>query len=221
MSKWVSEDDELIAVQQQVRILLIVDAAARAGLGPLPVGQLHLLAYFSNVLSPVWKLPPLDGKILKRLGGPFYPALQKQVDLLVGAGVLFIQGVDHAKDEEGKWRLVGSFSTNPVFADRILAAVSSIRDMYSVRVFVQELAYAFASLDPAKIFSTADQDAAYSDPVVEAGNVVDFGEWRDINYSSRSADYLASFMASGDWTLPGEKIHMYVRHMHQRLRGVR
>lgn len=221
MSEILSGQVELIVLQQQIRIVMLVDAAIAAGIGPLPVNQLHLLAYYSNVLSPVWELPPLDGKILKRHGGPFYPSLQRQVDHLVGSGVLSIHGVDHATDEEGKWRLVGSYSPNARFADRILAAASSIREMHSVRTFIQEIAYALASLDLAEVSGTADEDAAYSDPLVEAGNVVDFGEWRDVNYSSRSADYLAGLMPSGNWTTPGEKLHMYVRHMHQRLRSAR
>jgi hypothetical protein len=221
MSELLMGQNELLVLQQQIRIVLLVDAAIAAGISPVPVNQLHLLAYYSNVLSPVWELLPLDGKILKRHGGPFYPSLQRQVDHLVGLGVLSIHGVDHAMDEDGKWRLVGSYSPNAAFADRILAAVSSIREMHSTRTFIQELAYALASLDIAEVLRTADEDAAYSDPVVEAGNVVDFGEWRDVNYSSRSADYMASLMPSGNWTTPGEKIHMYVRHIHQRLRSAR
>ena len=77
-------------VERKIRLIVLLSAAENAGLYPTPIRQLHVLAYLANVLAPVWNMPVLDGKLLKKKGGPFYPALQQDLDRLVGTGVVFI-----------------------------------------------------------------------------------------------------------------------------------
>ena len=62
----------LPSLRRQVRLLVLLRAAEAAGLAPLRILRLHAFAYLSNVLAPVWDLRALDGKVLKRRGGPFY-----------------------------------------------------------------------------------------------------------------------------------------------------
>ena len=100
--------DDSTALARRVRLVVLLEAARSAGLTPIDVLRLHTLAYLSNVLSQVWNMPPNDGKILKRRGGPFYPALQADLDRLVGMGVALLDGVGHRQDEDGRWRLEGT-----------------------------------------------------------------------------------------------------------------
>src|SRR5437016_336881 len=92
-----SSDKAFESVRRRVRVIALIDAAENAGLNPIPILRLHALAYLSNVLAPVWNMPALDGKVLKRRGGPFYPALQRDLDFLVGAGVVVISGLIHVQ----------------------------------------------------------------------------------------------------------------------------
>ncbi len=62
-----------------------------------------------------------------------------------------------------------------------------------------------------------NQDAAYSDPLVSVGNVLDFGEWRQINYSARAARYFDEVIPGGGHATRGEKLHLYARHLLRRI----
>src|ERR1700687_2575811 len=84
-------NERIEELQRRIRLLVLLSAAERAGLVPLRILRLHSFAYLSNVLAPVWDMPALDGKVLKRHGGPFYPALQRDLDRLVGMGRVLIR----------------------------------------------------------------------------------------------------------------------------------
>lgn len=56
-------------VRRRARLLLLLDAAERAGITPLASARLHAFAYLADVLSPVWDLVAFDGKIYKSEGG--------------------------------------------------------------------------------------------------------------------------------------------------------
>lgn len=161
----------------------------------------------------------MDGKILKRNGGPFYPALQGQLDRLVGRGLLTIHDLSHVLDEDGKWRLEGSYRSNRLFTQPVLESMSRFPDERRTMIFIQELTFAAVSLSTSEIDKSADLDATYSDPLITIGNVVDFAEWRDRNYSARVAEYFEHVLPSGKRTSAAEKLHVYVRHLHQRLQG--
>jgi hypothetical protein len=204
-------------VRRQVRILMLLDAADRAGLAPLQVLRFHALAYLANVLAPVWEMPVLEGKVLKRNGGPFYPSLQQDVDRLVGMGLVLVTGLGHVQGPQGQWRLEGAFSLNRVLAQRPLAYLEDLDDERRVRMFVQELTYAFSALSDDDLDIAGENDAAYSDPLVGVGNVVDFGEWRHKNNSADAARYFDGLIPGGGPATRGEKLHLYARHLRERI----
>jgi hypothetical protein len=215
-----SQPDD-IELQRRIRLVVILDAAERAGLVPLPVVQLHAMAFFANVLSPVWQMPPLEGSLLKRRGGPYYPPLQRDLDRLVGMGVAVISNLGHARDDGGHWRLEGSYRLNGQFADRIIEAIGSWPNEQAIVGFMRELALAVSALDDDEIGPAARADATYSDPQVDFGSVVDFAEWRDLNYTANAANEIGRFLPGGVTPTSGEKLHLYVRHLHKRLLGGR
>lgn len=215
------QDGNLDALQRRVRLVALLDAADKAGLTPLPILRLHTLAYLSNVLAPVWKMPVLDGKVLKRQGGPFYPALQHDLDRLVGMGVGVISGLGHVLDEENRWRLEGSYQLNRVFADRIIHRLLGFEVERRLMAFLQELAFALSALSDMDLDRAMTEDATYSDSLIDFGNVVDFAEWQKKNYSANAAQYFNNSLPGGARATPGEKLHLYVRHLQSRIRSGR
>lgn len=207
-------------LRRQVRLVMLLDAAENAGLVPLKILRLHAFAYLSNVLAPVWNMPILNGRVLKRHGGPFYPDLQKDLDRLVGMGVTVISSVSHVQDEAKRWRLEGAYRLNRHFADPILGSLAAFPDEVRLGSFIAELAYALSALSDEEFDRAVSEDATYSDPMVTIDNVIDFADWRSRNYTVNVAEKFDYVMPGGNAS-PGEKLHLYVRHLARRINGGR
>ena len=221
MTGFTSADDTWAVVRRQVRLLVLIDSSERAGLTPLSVGRLHTLAFLSNTLAPVWEMPALEGKVLKRKGGPFYPALQQDLDRLVGQGVVIVSNLGHVLDEQKRWRLEGTYRLHRTFADHILERVAQFEDERRISSFLDELALAVSALSDDDLDRASTQDAIYSDPIVDFGNVLDFDEWQHRNAAASAAARLGNSVPGGVRPNQGEKIHLYVRHLKARLHGGR
>ena len=100
------------ALKRKIRLICILDAAAKAGLDPVPVAALHVIAYFADVLAPVWQLPVLDSVVLKQLRRPFFPRLQADLDYLVGSGVVQATRVAYELTESGETRIDADYALN-------------------------------------------------------------------------------------------------------------
>lgn len=103
-------DEVLSIMRQRVRVLQLLDAAERAGITPIPAPRLHAFAYLADVLSPVWNLPPFDGKILKIKGGPHYPDLQRELDRLVVLGLVEVSNLRYLERPGGGARINGAYA---------------------------------------------------------------------------------------------------------------
>ena len=86
--------------------------------------------------------------------------------------------------------------------------------------FIQELAYALSALSDDDIGEATSEDATYSDANVSVGNVLDFDEWRKVNYSVNAAHRFEQLIPGGARATQGELLHLYVRHLHARLHGI-
>ena len=101
--------------------------AAAAGCGgtggdhALPSARVHAFAYLADVLSPVWKLIPFDGKIYKSEGGPHYPDLQEELDSLVVLGLVQAENLTYEPRPDGGARIAGSYGLN--FASEYLESI--------------------------------------------------------------------------------------------------
>jgi len=214
------EDEERWApIRRRVRLIMLLHASESAGLAPIGILQLHSLAYLSNVLAPVWELRPLDGKVMKRRGGPFYPVLQHDLDGLISQGLVLITNLGYKRDDDGRWRLDGNFYLNYRFADPIIKQYHEAEN--HMATFIDELAYAFSALSEEDLQSVVSEDATYADQLTGFGNVVDFGEWRALNYSANAANYFNRLLSGGTLPTLGEKLHLYARHLHWRLHGTK
>lgn len=203
------------ALRRQARLLLLLEAAEKAGLTPIGVAPLHAFAFLANVLAPVWQMPALDGKILKTRSGPFYPDLQQDLDRLVGLGMVEISDVGHILDLGSRWQLEARF-----FIRRDLAqpAVDLLSEEWGEPIlpFLVELGYALSALDGIELKNALVEDATYCDPLTSVNNVLDFDEWSKRNPSASAAVYFDNFMPAGIRATPGEKLHLYVRHLRRR-----
>ena len=195
---------------------MLLDGSERAGIAPIRLHRLHLYAYLSNVLAPVWNSRVFDGRILKRRGGPFYPTLQNDLDRLVGLGLVLITDLGHIIDKDGQWRLDGAFSLNHDLAGNALKVMDRFPQQLEMRTFFLEVAYAVSALSDSEFDVLPSEDPTYSDSGVGYENVVDFAEWRQLNYSANVTRHFASV---SEQATPGELLHLYVRHLRRRISG--
>src|ERR1700722_5033461 len=91
---------ELQATERKLRLIAILDACSLVGLSPTSIATVHTIAYLADALAPVWNLPILDGQVLKRRLHPFFPRLQRDLDLLVGQGVVHVARVRYISNGE-------------------------------------------------------------------------------------------------------------------------
>ncbi|MEY2452401.1 MAG: hypothetical protein QOD92_1975 [Acidimicrobiaceae bacterium] len=208
-------------MQRKLRLIAILDSAVAAGLSPMPLAQLHTIAYLADALSPVWHLRIVDAQLLKQRDGPISPVLQRDVDLMVGRGVAIASAVRYVPTDDDAWRLDARYSLNPEFGARILDAASAFETHAAHFAFVREVVFAVSGLGASHVESLAAADAAYSDPVVDVGALLDIESRKTT--SNRSAEVALRF---GDLVSPevdlasAEKIHLYVRALYERLSNV-
>jgi hypothetical protein len=229
MSEEILEVDKqrLDEVGRRVRLLLLLDAAERAGITPLESARLHAFAYLADVLSPVWHLVPFDGKIYKSEGSPHYPDLQLELDRLVVLGLVRISDLHYVDRGEAGARVDGSYALNYSSQDlkRLLVALGAEGQAQAIdpgdaniHSFLVELAGALATLPDDQIDIAAGVDATYG-VHTKLNDVIDFAEWTkswwESNPSWRAAERFNNFLPIGASLSPGEKLYLYAAYLGQ------
>ena len=208
---------EMRRLERQLRLIAIMDAAERCGLVPISSHDLHAVAYLTDVLAPVWDLPVLDGHVLKRKGSPFFPPMQRDLDSLVGMGVVQVDQFryQHGDDE---WRLDADYSLYRPFADRILAALKEHESHRTSYTFTQEVVYAASGFGEDELRQLRNADAAYSDPLVDIGGLVTIADdGGKLNETAKVALRFQQLSESRRRFSSAEAIHLYVRHLYSRM----
>ncbi len=208
-------------LRQQVRLLVLLDAARAAGLSPVPVMRLHIIAYMSDVLSPVWNLTPYEGEVYKRSQGPFYPELQHDLDRLVGRGMVNVERITHVSVGNDRARIDAHYSINRDLAGEVLDHLPLLPQEEEPTVFMRELTLALSSMSDDDIDRAFEQDATYSNRKIGNKNVIEFQEARELNYSANAAAAMGNLVPTKAVVGAGEKVHLYVRHLRARLNGGR
>ena len=198
------------SLRRRVRIILLLHGSEEAGIAPIPLRRLHTYAYLSNVLAPVWDTRVFDGQLLKRRGGPFYPALQHDLDRLIGMGLVLITGIRHIIDDDNQWKLDGACSLNRELAGDALTVLRSFPQELELQAFLLEIAYAVSALKDTEFDLLPGADPTYSDSSVGYENVVDFDSWRKVNYSTNVARHFAAVLENAT---RGELLHLYARQL--------
>lgn len=207
----------------RAKLVQMFDALERVGGTPIEESAFHSFAFFVNVLSPLWDLYPFEGSVLKERGAPFFPAVQLELDTLVGAGLVKVTDLAISKpNPDSSRRLLASFSLEREKCADLLAGIRRLPDESQSEVFLLELADAFVGIRPELRDDAAIVDAAYSDPSIAEGRIVDFAEWvsstKD-NASWRVAQEFQRFAPDNVSLSRAEKLVMYMRLMKRRVHG--
>ena len=224
-------DRHLARLRRRCRVLLLLDAAEQAGIAPLRSARLHAFAYLADVLSPVWKLVPFEGKVYKSAGGPRYPDLQDEIDSLVVLGLIQTRDLVYEPRAGGGARISGSYGLT--FASKHLESILRALGARSVEeaidpedrklhAYLVELAGALATLPDDEIESATGVDVTYR-ARAELNNVVDFAEWVDdkweANPSWRAAERFEAFLPAESKMLSGEKLYLYAAYLGRAMHG--
>jgi hypothetical protein len=210
---------ELQRTERKLRLIGILDACRLAGLSPTSIATVHTIAYLADALAPVWNLPILDGQVLKLRRRPFFPGLQRDLDLLVGQGVVQVARVKYLRNDDSPgWRLDAHYSLDSEFSERILSVARSFELQEKRLKFIREVVYAASGLGPDGIGNIGEIDAAYSDPLVAVGGVVDIDtEFGRANATARVALRFGQLTSDSSELTDSELVHLYVRHLYARM----
>lgn len=215
-------------LRRRARVLLLVHAAERAGVAPIETERLHALAYLADILSPVWGLAALDKFVLKEVGGPYYPELQREADRLVVLGLLEVSSIEYVDRPQEGARIVGKYGLR--FAsehlDALLDALGA-RDAKAaldpadveIHKYLTELAGALARLPHDEIDKAAAVDVTYSNSDIDTNNLVYVTPVAGQNASVMTTGRFADFLPSGAHLTSGEKLYLYATYLGRRLHG--
>ena len=213
-------DPTLQEIRRQLRIIAILSACRETDLIPLPAQQLHVIAYFADALAPVWGLRIIDAQLLKRESGPMSPLLQRDLDRLVGRGVVLANSVRHLIDRDGDWRLEANYELSSIFADRIITTVRRFEPQVAHFDFVREVVYAMSGLGLLGISAASASDASYSDELIDFGGLIDIagvpGD-SSSNPTVRVARRFSELLDPNVKLTSAEMVHLYVRELHTRM----
>lgn len=222
MAKARPTESDIRSVFTQVRLLQLFTALDRAGILPASISDLHTFAFFSNVMSPLWDLEPLEGAVLKLADGPYYPFLQKEVDHLVGTGFLEIDTLQVSLPSHGQAQLRATFRLAPRIALALVEKISALPDEAETLRFLTELAFSFANIKRDNRVAAAIKDATFSNPAISDDRIIDFGEWNDPDVSDasvRAANRFQKYAPSGVTLNRAEKLSMYMSLIARRAHG--
>jgi hypothetical protein len=202
-------------------LLQMLSALERTGCTPIDSPTIHAFAFFVNVLSPLWDLEPLEGSVLKDKEGPYYPAVDRELDRLIGMQLVEVVSLSVENDNSGT-RLSATFRLATERAGPLLKSIRTLPDENELAEFLLELASAFADIRPDRRDDAAVADAAYSDPAVADGRIVDFAEWVSPtrgNATWRAAQLLQTYAPPGVHLNRGEKLALYMDLLNKRASG--
>lgn len=204
--------------RRHILLVGLFDAMDWAGIRPVAAAQVNALWYLTNALAPAWHLAPFDAAVLKTERQPYFPMLQRDVDALVGMGML--QVTDLEMDAQ-RSRMQGRFALNRTFADPVLAIMRTVPEEADLLEFLAEVVQALNRLTDAEQRTGLVEDATYADPHVGVGNVVDLGEWLEYGGHTRTADILKRIETlAGEDLDPAQCMDIYLDHLGRRLRHV-
>lgn len=202
--------------RRHIVLVGLFDALDWAGIRPVAPAQLNALWYLSNALAPAWRLAPFDAAVLKTERQPYFPLLQRDIDALVGMGMLRVSSF---VVDEDSGHIEGSFALNRTFADPVLELMRTIPEEADLLSFLAEVVQALNRLTDDEQRTGLAEDATYADPRVGVGNVVDLGEWMERDGITRTAEILQRIeVLAGEELLPAQRMDIYVDHLGRRLR---
>ncbi|MCJ9749670.1 hypothetical protein MOV61_02930 [Neorhizobium sp. BETTINA12A] len=205
----------------QVRVVRLIDALVKAGLEDVTLEDFHAFAFFADALAPVWgTLPPL-GEVLKDEDGPHYPALQRELDFLIGRGLVTVSHLS-PDDRGGRWRLDIGFSLDLERASSWLTVAGQMPDEDpGLAAFLADLAYNFVEIPIGSRDDAARVDAAWSAPETSVGRFIELdgrspSGRRGLNHSVEAARHFQAYASEGVVLTPAEQTSLYMSLVRRR-----
>ncbi len=208
-------DDHEFSLPRQLRLLTILDGAERAGIAPLEARQIHLIAYLTNALAPVWNLEPLTSELLKLYGAPYDAGLQQDIDRLVFSGLVLCSDLSYYQDESLKWRVSALYELNRPIADALLQELRYLPDEQTTADVAAEICLAISALPPEAVERSLGLDAAYSSGESSVGSLLNLYDDNRTNRSSSAANLFGSLAPEGTSFSPTERVNLYIRHLYR------
>jgi len=156
-------DSIAVETRRSVRLLSILRSAQVTGLFPVPGAAIHTIAYLADALSPVWGLPLLDSHVLKNRTRPNFPALQRDLDILVARGMVDVRDLSFSSIVDDEAPIRASFGLTPL-ASHSLDLIETSTYFRREFDFVREVSFAAAALGPEGLAGIGTVDASYADP---------------------------------------------------------
>lgn len=208
-------------VRRRVRLLMLLDAADYAVISPMTTARLHAFAYLADVLSPIYDLLALNGVVLKRRIGPYFPQLQWEIDRLIGLGLVEVTELRPVFEVSDAY-VDASYCLYRQAAEPILRVAYEDQAFIALRDFFRELAEALGGVPDSDLDATTQADVTWE--TGHTGNVIDYAEWRARNYSKLSAERIeeltrAKFGQNGLELSPGAKVNLYVQYLRRSAHG--
>jgi hypothetical protein len=198
-------------LSRRVWVLCLVDAVEQAGLTPIRSDRLHRLAFLANCLSPTYGLDPLDGKIYKYRSGPLYPDIQWDLDRMAMQGL--IQIADIAQIPVSGITLFAANYSMQQKGIEIVQEFARAPQICRRCAFLAEVAAAFGSLRGDNQEFAALKDATYDDPDMATGDLIDFAEWQDRNFSTKTANAFGQFVPGRLPLNNRDRLYLYFRYL--------
>lgn len=197
-------------------MLLLLDAAERSGITPLPTAQIHQLAFYANGLTPVYEMELRGPELLRLQNGPFYPDVQWDIDRMAGLGLLDLASVAYTLRDEGAW-LEAEYQLSEhgrAASKRATAGPRARRTLH----FLMEIVDAYVRIGVTEVRTRAIwDDPTYGDPELVEQALIDLAD-PEHNATAWTAELFQSFTSSKIPLSSREKLHLYFKYL-RRLSG--
>ena len=203
-------------VKHRVRLIQLLAAADRAALAPISVDKLHAFAYLADILSPVWNLRPFEDRIGRTGRSPYYPDLQRELDIMVAMGLVAPSDVSYRRKDGEAAVLTAHFAIQNGSAriGPIMSACTDDTELAAQQSYLNALADALASLPDDDISAAATRDLVYENSFSESQDFIDLA-----SLSSRTSRAVASFDQAfpGTKLTPARRLVMYAHYLGRRV----
>jgi hypothetical protein len=193
--------------------LLLLRAAAKAGLTPLPTHAFHRLHYFSNCLAIIYDSEPPIELVLKHPRGPFYPRAQVDLDKLSVMGLVDLSDVSWERTESGVFR-TANHNLNIKGFELSTKIVKDLKWGKETADFLLDLCNAYSEVDEETHSKAFECDLGYSQAGKKQGAVIPFNTWAT-NLSARGVSAFDQLFPS---ITPNRqhKLRLYMRYLEAR-----
>lgn len=204
----------MASLARQVRLVSLLDAAAHSGLTPLSARHIHAIVYISDALAPLWDLVPLTSEVLKQQGGPYDAELQRDLDHLVGKGLVAVDDVQYEWSRELGWRVTALYSASEL-SQPLLRTIAEFPDEANTMSILREICLAISALPDESVDATLASDVTYTDGYIGPNTLVVLQDEDDSNRSSRLARRFQDVVGPVRNLGPAELANLYVRHLYR------